>query len=98
MTLVGGDWIADEKGFRGYALGWICRGHAGGLGRIGTGSKRASKEVHLDLSQELLSDWTYEHFQSVAAWVLAKDGHFGRIDVAMEMQWDDRYRRIYASV
>jgi hypothetical protein len=99
MTLVGGDWIADEKGFRGYALGWICRGHAGGLGRIGTGSKRAPQEVHVDLSQELISDWSYEHFQSVAAWVLAKQGHFGRIDVAM----DDRsgvidIDRIYASV
>jgi len=99
MKLVGGDWIADEKGFRGYTLGWICRGTMGGLGRIGAGSKRAPKEVHVDLSQELISDWSYEHFQSVTAWVLERKGHFGRIDVAM----DDRsgvidIERIYASV
>ena len=99
MKLVGGDWIPDEKGFRGYSLGWICRGTAGGLGRIGAGSKRAPKEVHVDLSQELISDWSYDHFQLVTAWVLERKGHFGRIDVAM----DDRsgvidIERIYASV
>ena len=84
MTLVGGDWVADEKGFLGYGRSWICRGHDGGLGRIGTGAKRAPQEVHVDLSQELLSGWTYEQFQAVAQWVLAKDGHFGRIDVALD--------------
>ncbi|HJT20129.1 MAG TPA: replication initiation factor domain-containing protein [Nitrospira sp.] len=99
MKLVGGEWIPDDKGFRGYALSWICRGQTGGLGRIATGAKRAPKEVHVDLSQELITGWTYEQFQSVAAWVLAKQGHFGRIDVAM----DDRsgiidIDRIYASV
>ena len=55
MTLVGGDWVADEKGFLGYSRSWICRGHEGGLGRLGTGAKRAPKEVHVDLSQELIS-------------------------------------------
>jgi putative DNA relaxase len=99
MTRVGGEWIADEKGFLGYAQAWICRGTTGGLGRIGTGAKRAPKEVHVDLSQEVISGWTFEQFQSVAAWVLAKQGHFGRIDVAL----DDRsgvidVDRIYASV
>ena len=99
MKLVGGDWIADEKGFQGYSQGWLSRGNAGGLGRIGTGAKRAPREVHVDLSQELISGWSYEQFQSVTAWVLAKEGHFGRIDVAL----DDRsglidVDRIYASV
>jgi phage replication initiation protein len=51
MKLVGGDWVADEKGFLGYGRSWICRGHDGGLGRIGTGAKRAPKEVHVDLSR-----------------------------------------------
>lgn len=99
IRLVGGDWIPDEKGFQGYTNGWICRGSTGGLGRLGTGAKRAPREVHVDLSQELISGWSYEKFQSVAAWVFTKDGHFGRIDVAM----DDRsgvidVDRIYASV
>ncbi len=99
MTLVGGDWIQDRKGFQGYSQGWLSRGTSGGLGRIGTGAARAPREVHVDLSQELISGWTYEHFQSVTAWVLAKDGHFGRIDVAL----DDRsgvidVDHIYASV
>jgi phage replication initiation protein len=99
MTLVDGDWVPDEKGFLGYSRSWICRGHEGGLGRLGTGAKRAPKEVHVDLSQELISGWTYEQFQAVAQWVLAKDGHFGRIDVAL----DDRsgvidVDQIYSSV
>lgn len=99
MMLVGGDWIQDRKGFQGYSQGWFSRGTSGGFGRIGTGATRAPREVHVDLSQELLSGWTYDKFQSVTAWVLAKGGHFGRIDVAL----DDRsgvidVDHIYASV
>ena len=60
MTLVGGEWIADEKGFQATAKDGFLVGHAGGLGRIGAGAKRAPREVHVDLSQELISDWTYE--------------------------------------
>ena len=53
----------------------------------------------MDLSQELISDWTYQKFHDIATWVFEKKGHFGRIDVAL----DDRYGvidvdRIYASV
>ncbi|WP_172834419.1 replication initiation factor domain-containing protein [Nitrospira japonica] len=84
MRLVGGDWVPDEKGFLGYGRGWMCRGSAGGLGRIGSGAKRAPLEVHVDLSQELLSGWTYDQFQAVAQWVFMKQGHFGRIDVALD--------------
>jgi DNA relaxase NicK len=84
LALVGGDWIKDQKGFQGYTESWLSRGHAGGLGRIGTGAKRAPREVHVDLSQELISDWTYQKFQQVTTWVLAKQGHFGRIDVALD--------------
>ena len=99
MKLVGGEWVPDEKGFPGYGRAWICRGTTGGFGRVGTGAKRAPNEVHVDLSQELISGWDYSKFQSVAAWVLAKQGHFGRIDVAL----DDRsgvidIDRIYTSV
>lgn len=36
IARVGGDWIKDKKGFLGYRQGWLSRGHAGGLGRIGT--------------------------------------------------------------
>ena len=45
MNLVGGDWVADEKGFLGYGRSWICRGHEGGLGRIGTGVAPALRTV-----------------------------------------------------
>lgn len=98
-TLLGGDWIQDQKGFQGYLQGWICRGNAGGLGRVGTGSRRAPREVHVDLSQELIREWTYDKFQHVTQWVLAQQGHFGRIDVAL----DDRtgvidVDRIYEAV
>jgi DNA relaxase NicK len=99
MSLIEGDWIKDQKGFQGYAQAWLSRGNSGGLGRIGTGAKRNPREVHVDLSQELISGWTYEQFNQVASWVIEKQGHFGRIDVAL----DDRsglidIDRIYASV
>jgi len=99
MARVGGEWIKDKKGFLGYRQGWLSRGHAGGLGRIGTAATWAPREVHVDLSQELISDWTYQKFQAVATWVFEKNGYFGRIDVAL----DDRngvidVDRIYAAV
>jgi hypothetical protein len=99
MARVGGEWIKDKKGFLGYRQGWLSRGHAGGLGRIGTAASWAPREVHVDLSQELISDWTYQKFHDVAMWVFEKKGHFGRIDVAL----DDRngvidVDRIYAAV
>ncbi len=99
IARVGGEWIKDKKGFLGYRQGWLSRGHAGGLGRIGTAAIWAPREVHVDLSQELISDWTYQKFHDVATWVFEKHGHFGRIDVAL----DDRngvidVDRIYAAV
>jgi DNA relaxase NicK len=99
MALVGGDWIKDSKGFQGYAQAWLSRGTTGGLGRIGTGAKRNPREVHVDLSQELISGWTYDQFKQVSTWVFEQHGHLGRIDVAL----DDRsgvidIDRIYASV
>ena len=99
MSRIGGEWIKDKKGFLGYRQGWLSRGPGGGLGRIGTGASWAPREVHVDLSQELISDWTYQKFHEVATWVFEQKGHFGRIDVAL----DDRngvidVDRIYASV
>ena len=63
IARVGGEWIKDKKGFLGYRQGWLSRGNAGGLGRIGTGASWAPREVHVDLSQELISGWTYQQFQ-----------------------------------
>ena len=99
IARVGGEWIKDKKGFLGYRQGWLSRGGCGGLGRIGTAASWAPREVHVDLSQELISDWTYQKFHDIATWVFEKKGHFGRIDVAL----DDRYGvidvdRIYAAV
>ena len=62
IARVGGEWIKDKKGFLGYRQGWLSRGNSGGLGRIGTGASWAPREVHVDLSQELISDWTYQKF------------------------------------
>lgn len=98
-TLISGDWIQDQKGFQGYRETWICRGHAGGLGRIATGAKRAPHEVHVDLSQELISEWDFAKHQQVMQWVMDHGGHVGRIDVAL----DDRsgvidVARIYDAV
>src|SRR6185295_15547940 len=41
IARVGGEWIKDKKGFLGYRQGWLSRGHAGGLGRIGTAASWA---------------------------------------------------------
>jgi phage replication initiation protein len=84
-TVLGeGDWIRDEKGYEGYREVWCCRGNDSGYGRIATGAKRNPREVHVDLSQELISHWTFEKFHKLAQWVLEHDGHFGRIDVALD--------------
>jgi phage replication initiation protein len=79
-----GDWIRDEKGYEGYREVWICRGNDSGYGRIATGAKRAPREVHVDLSQELISHWPFEKFHQLAVWVFDQKGHFGRIDVALD--------------
>lgn len=79
-----GDWIRDEKGYEGYREVWICRGNDSGFGRIATGANRAPREVHVDLSQELISHWSYDKFHQLAAWVFDQKGHFGRIDVALD--------------
>ena len=77
IARVGGEWIKDKKGFLGYRQGWLSRGNTGGLGRIGTGASWAPREVHVDLSQELISDWTYQKFHDVATWVFEQKGHCG---------------------
>jgi len=83
-VLAEGDWIRDEKGYEGYREVWFCRGNDSGYGRIATGAKRNPREVHVDLSQELISHWTFDKFHALAEWVLEHDGHFGRIDVALD--------------
>lgn len=82
MARVGGDWIKDKKGFLGYRQGWLSRGGCGGLGRIGTAASWAPREVHVDLSQELISDWTYQKFQDVARWV---DGCLRSADILVAL-------------
>jgi hypothetical protein len=86
ITLIGGDWMKDKKGFQGYTEAWLSRGAFGGLGRIGAKASWNPQEVHVDLSQELISDWTFEKFKEIATFVNLNKGHFGRIDVA----FDDR--------
>jgi hypothetical protein len=81
IARVGGEWIKDKKGLLRYQQGWLSRGHAGGLGRIGAAAKWAPREVHVDLSQELISDWTYQKFQAVATWV------FENTDISGALTW-----------
>ena len=44
IARVGGEWIKDKKGFLGYRQGWLSRGPAGGLGRIGTAASWAPRK------------------------------------------------------
>jgi len=86
QEVLGGDWRQMEKGFSGYREGWIQVGMMRGLGRIGTGARRAPMEVHCSLSGGIISAMPLAAIKDILAWVIAHGGHFTRIDIA----FDDR--------
>ena len=93
MLVLGGDWTKSEGGFRGYPRSWITAGAARGIGKLGTGALRAPREVHVDLSAGIVASWPIEKVRTVLQWVLSRDGHFTRLDCAL----DDRASRVLLS-
>ncbi len=81
---VGGEWFELEKGFNGYPRAWMCVSTAGGSGRIGTGMRHRTGEVHVSLSGEIVSAWEAEKVQAVCKWVNEKKGHGTRVDLALD--------------
>lgn len=90
MHTLGGEWTKSEVGFRGYPVSWITASAHRGVGKLGTGALRAPREVHVDLSAGIVASWPIEKVRTVIQWVLSRDGHFTRLDCAL----DDRTSRV----
>ena len=55
-----------------------------GVGKLGTGAPRNPKEVHVDLSAGIVSQWDETKLKTVLAWIFTQKGHVTRIDVALD--------------
>jgi len=84
QTLLGGDWIKVEHGFRGYPIHWIMNHGRQGVGKLGTGAHRNVREVHVDLSGGIVSTWEEEKIRAVLTWIMAHQGHVTRLDLALD--------------
>jgi phage replication initiation protein len=83
-SLIGGDWFQSETGFRGYPVAQLMTQGKTGVGKLGTGAPRNPKEVHVDLSAGIVSQWDETKLKTVLAWIFAQKGHVTRIDVALD--------------
>lgn len=80
---IGGDWIKADHGFRGYPKSWlVTQGH--GVGKLGTGSPRRVREVHVDLSGGIVSGWDFGRMQGALRWIREQKGQLTRIDCALD--------------
>lgn len=91
---IGGDWVEAQSGFRGYPVSHISTDGQGGVGKMGTGAPRRPREVHVDLSGAIVSQWPLERVQDTLRWIFAQGGHITRIDIAL----DDRQLLVPISV
>lgn len=82
--MVGGEWIQLEHGFRGYPICSMTSRGRQGVGKLGTGAHRNTKEVHVDLSGGIVSTWTEHKVRDVLQWIFSKQGHITRMDVALD--------------
>ncbi|MBL8043473.1 MAG: replication initiation factor domain-containing protein [Nitrospira sp.] len=82
--LIGGDWFQSETGFRGYPVAQLMTEGKTGVGKLGTGAPRNPKEVHVDLSAGIVSQWDETKLKTVLAWIFTQKGHVTRIDVALD--------------
>ena len=84
IALIGGDWFQSETGFRGYPVAQLMTEGKTGVGKLGTGAPRNPKEVHVDLSAGIVSQWDETKLKTVLAWIFTQKGHVTRIDVALD--------------
>jgi phage replication initiation protein len=57
IKTIGGDWFQSETGFRGYPVARLMTQGKTGVAKLGTGAPRSPKEVHVDLSAGIVSQW-----------------------------------------
>lgn len=84
IQVLEGEWTKTEGGFRRYPLSWITASTGRGVGKLGTGAPRAPREVHVDLSGGIVASWPIEKVRTILQWVLSHDGHFTRLDCALD--------------
>ena len=82
--VVRGEWFETTTGFRGYPTCWLTTQGRQGVGKLGTGTPRNRKEVHVDLSGGIVSSWDEAKIRSVLTWVFTRGGHITRMDVALD--------------
>ncbi|MEO7859991.1 MAG: replication initiation factor domain-containing protein, partial [Nitrospirales bacterium] len=82
--MIDGEWFETTTGFRGYPIGWLTSQGRQGVGKLGTGTPRNPKEVHVDLSAGIVSTWDEAKIRVVLAWLFARGGHVTRMDVALD--------------
>jgi DNA relaxase NicK len=84
IKTIGGDWFQSETGFRGYPVARLMTQGKTGVGRLGTGAPRNPKEVHVDLSAGIVSEWDEAKIKTIIQWIGTHQGHVTRIDVALD--------------
>lgn len=84
VKTIGGDWFKSETGFRGYPVAHLMTHGKTGVGKLGTGAPRNPKEVHVDLSAGIVSEWDEAKIKTIIQWIGAHQGHVTRIDVALD--------------
>jgi DNA relaxase NicK len=84
IRIIGGDWFESETGFRGYPVSRLTTQGRNGVGKLGTGAHRKPREVHVDLSAGIVSQWDEEKLKTVLGWVTEQKGHVTRLDVALD--------------
>ena len=81
---VGGDWFKSETGFRGYPTAHLMTQGKTGVAKLGTGAPRNPKEVHVNLSAGIVSQWDETKLKSILAWIFGHKGHVTRADIALD--------------
>jgi DNA relaxase NicK len=84
IKMIGGDWFQSETGFRGYPVAQTHDAGQDRSGKLGTGAPRNPKEVHVDLSAGIVSQWDETKLKTMLAWIFAQKGHVTRVDVALD--------------
>lgn len=82
--MIGGEWIENQAGFRGYPTCWLTADGSRGIGKLGTGASRKPREVHVDLSGGIVSPWEPSRLRTVLRWIRDQRGHATRIDCVLD--------------
>ncbi len=79
IKTIGGDWFQSETGFRGYPKAQLMTQGKTGVGKLGTSAPRNPKEVHVDLSAGIVSQWDEARLKQMLRWIFDQKDHVTRI-------------------